>query len=83
MIQSQMCKHPKCIGLRIPHNKQISYDEIDALSISHGREVIGYPFEYIFEGFLFFLFELKGSIEILFDLRETFVILCRLLDLMI
>lgn len=68
LIEGKMGEHPKGVRFRISLHEQISDDKVNALRIAHRGEVIGDPFEYIFEDFLFLLAEVESSIEIFFYL---------------
>ena len=70
-----MRKHPKSVRLRVPDNKQVPNNKIDALRVSHTGKVVRNPLQDILKELLLLLFELKGPIEIFFDLREALVIL--------
>ena len=74
-MHGEMRKHPKSVRLRVPDNKQISNNKIDALRVSHTGKVVRNPLQDILKDLLLLLFKLKGAIEIFFDLREALVIL--------
>lgn len=82
-VDGKMHEHPKGIGLRIADQQQITNDEVNALSVAHGGEVVRDPLEHIFENLLFFHLELESSIQIFFYLREALMVLGSCLNLMV
>lgn len=83
LVQSQVREHPEGIGLGVTDDQQIAYHKVDSLRVAHRGKVIGYSFQNIFEDFLFFLLEFKGSIEVFFYLREALMVLCAGFELVV
>lgn len=70
-----MREHPKSIRLRVPDYKQVANHKINALRVPHTRKIVRNSLQDILKDLFLLLFELKGAIEIFFDLREALMIL--------
>ena len=74
-VDGQVNEHPESIRFWISQDQKVADYEVDPLGVTHGGEVVRNPLEYILKDLSFFYFEGEGSIEVLFYLLKTLVVL--------
>lgn len=73
-VDRDMDEHPKNIEFFVANHQEIANDEVDALGVSHGGEMVGDAFEYFLKSFFFVIWEVACAIDIFFDLGKLLLL---------
>lgn len=73
-VDSDMDEHPKNIEFLVADHQEIANDEVDALGVSHGGEMVGDAFEYFLKRFFFMIWKVACAIDIFFDLGKLLLL---------